>query len=184
MSVRDIFPADKSDHGREGSPPPFPLSCFGSAGGRPYAHGLQEMERGAVVKAGERPATSSPSRVLQRCFKLHPPQDPARGQAYSQCVPWLDQRQKTQGCSYVWKMACHWFCNMSRGDWLERSSFSFSALLNLLAHGVFFFLTCQFGKHSSAMCHLNCTANFQLKTRVWPSASGARSYTSSWVMKF
>lgn len=87
-----FFSVDKSDHTTEGSPPTFHLARFGGTA-RETVHPLpaRDGERSGGGR-GESPATSSPSSLLRRRFKLHPPQDPAQGQAYSQRVLWLDQR--------------------------------------------------------------------------------------------
>lgn len=94
----------------------------------------------------------------------HPPQDPAQGQAYSQHMLWLDQRQKTQDCSYTWNMPFHQFCNMSRERLIVKIQFFLSCCIEFgHSHCFFLFLACQFLEHSSSMCHHNYTASFQLK---------------------
>lgn len=128
-----------------------------------------------VVKAGERPASSSPSNLLQHCANLRPPTagpGPRSGLQPTRAVAW----SKTQGCSYTWNVPFHRFCNMSSERLVVKIQFFLSGCIEFAHSQCFFlFLTCQFLKHSSSVCHHNYTASFQLQT-------GLSSCFGTWIL--
>lgn len=88
----------KSVHITAGSPPAFHSVYIGETAKETTAHHPKEMGEGvAVSEWGHKPSAHP---VLAQT-------SPTAGASPRQCLLRLDQRQKAQSCSYIWKMLFH-----------------------------------------------------------------------------